>query len=165
MEQDNIAFSHEEMARLRRLLDEDDIRNLATRYAHYMDHGYIDRMPEIFTDDIVCEYGPYGVWEGIDTVVSNYYQVKDDLGGKPFAAMHTGGTHWIAFSDRNNARGRRQLVDLLLTREAEENPILWLAIYDERYRRTETGWKICHTRLQFFWPERHLSADFPGDFP
>ena len=67
------GLSTDEIARLRRLLDEDDIRQLATLYAQYMDHGYIDRLREIFTDDIVCEYGPYGVWEGIETVIRGLF--------------------------------------------------------------------------------------------
>lgn len=159
------GLSTDEIARLRRLLDEDDIRQLATLYAQYMDHGYIDRLREIFTDDIVCEYGPYGVWEGIETVITNYEKVKVDLGGSPFAAMHAGSAHWIEFGSDNTARGRRQLMDFLLTRAPEENPILWLAMYDDQYRKTEDGWKVCHTRLQFFWPERHTNDDFPGDFP
>jgi len=160
------AFTPDEMRRLRRLIDEDDIRRLAMLYAQYMDHGYLERMRDIFTDDIVCEYGPYGEWVGLDTVIHNYHGVKEDLGGKPFAAMHSAGsTHWIEFIDADHSVGRRQLVDLLLTREADENPILWLALYDEQYRRTDAGWRISRTSLQFFWPERHISGDFPGDFP
>ena len=159
------VFSEQDLNRLRKLIDEDDIRGLVTRYAHYMDHGYLERMGEIFTDDIVCEYGPYGTWRGLETVISKFQHVKDDLWGKPFAAMHAGGSHWIEFIDPVHAVGRRQLIDFLLTRKPDENPILWLALYDEQYRRTELGWRISRTSLTFFWPERHQSDDFPGVFP
>jgi len=158
-------FSAEERIRLRRLLDEDAIRTLGLHYSHYQDHGYVDRLGELFTQDIVCEFGPYGVWEGVDTVVRNFHRIKEDLGGGPFMAMHCNTHHWIELTGDGSAVGRRQLIDWLVTRPADTNPLLWLGIYEDRYRRESGTWKISHMKLQFLWPERIMDGTFPGDFP
>ena len=52
------VFTPDEYRRLRQLLDEDAIRNLTLRYSHYLDHSYFERLKEVFTPDIVCEFGP-----------------------------------------------------------------------------------------------------------
>lgn len=158
-------LTNEELRRFRRLLDEDAIRALTLHYSQFLDHHYLTRLREIFTPGIVCEFGPYGSWEGIETVLANYQTVNRDMGGHPFVAMHANTQHWIAWLDGDTAVGRRQLIDFDLTRSADENPLLWLGIYEDRYIRTENGWRIAHMRLQFLWPERLLSHGFPAVFP
>lgn len=159
------AFTTEEYRRLRQLLDEDAIRNLTLRYSHFLDHHYLERLREVFTPDIVCHFGPYGAWEGIDTVLTNYAAVNQDMGGHPFVAMHANTQHWIEWQDSDTAVGRRQLLDFELTRLASENPLLWIGLYEDRYVRTTQGWRISTMRLSFLWPERLVAEQFPGDFP
>ena len=158
-------FTPDEQQRLRRLLDEDDIRSLATRYAHYMDHGYIDRFREVFTDDICCEFGPYGSWRGIDEVLKSYHAVYQELGNLPFASLHAVTGHWIQLLSNDAAMGRRQLLDFVTQRPPEESPLLWLAVYEDEYRRCEEGWRICRMAVSFLWPERLAAEDFPTPFP
>jgi hypothetical protein len=40
------------------------------------------------------------------------------------------------------------------------NPLYWLGVYDERYRRRESGWRISKQRLNFIWPQRMLNDGF-----
>jgi len=82
------SFTEEEQRQLRRLLDEDAIRLLTRHYSHFLDHHYLERLRQVFTEDVVCEFGPYGSWEGLETVLSNYQKVNEDMGGHPFVAMH-----------------------------------------------------------------------------
>lgn len=158
-------FTRAERRRLRQLLDEDAIRKLAIDYAHCLDHGYVDRLRDLFTPDIQCHFGPYGEWHGIDSVISNFKAVYSGLGDMPFASLHAGSGHWIDLMDDNNARGRRQLLDFLLTRPGNESPILWLAIYDETYQRADGRWRISSISIELLWPERLVSKDFPKQFP
>ena len=58
-------FTEQERQRLRRLLDEDDIRKLAIDYAHSLDQGDLAPLRDILTDDICCHFGPYGEWQGL----------------------------------------------------------------------------------------------------
>ena len=159
------VFTPDEYQRLRQLLDEDAIRNLTLRYSHYLDHSYFERLKEVFTPDIVCEFGPYGAWEGIESFVANYTAVNQDMGGYPFVSMHANTQHWIEWQDSDTAVGRRQLLDFDLTRSAGDNPLLWLGLYEDRYVRTNEGWRIATMRLSFFWPQRLVDEHFPGDFP
>ena len=154
-----------ERKRLRRLIDEDDIRKLTVQYSHCLDHGYIEQMRDLFTEDICCQFGPYGDWQGIDAVIKNFKAVFTNLGGMPFASMHTVSNHWINFSHADQASGRRQLMDFLLTKAPDENPLLWLAVYDETYTRDATGWRIASITVELLWPERHASEGFPKQFP
>jgi len=159
------VFTPDEHWRLRQLLDEDAIRNLTLRYSHYLDHSYFERLKEVFTPNIVCEFGPYGTWEGIESFVANYTAVNQDMGGYPFVSMHANTQHWIEWQDSDTAVGRRQLLDFDLTRSADKNPLLWLGLYEDRYVRTTEGWRIATMRLSFFWPQRLVDEHFPGDFP
>jgi hypothetical protein len=158
-------LTDEERRHVRRLLDEDAIKTLTLHYSHFLDHHYLDRLRQVFTDDVICEFGPYGSWEGIETVLANYAAVNQSMGGHPFVAMHANTQHWIEWLDRDTALGRRQLIDFDLTRTADENPLLWLGLYEDRYLRTADGWRISHMKLNFFWPERLFIENFPGHFP
>ena len=162
---DQPPFSAEERQRLRRLLDEESIRGLATRYSQYMDHSYFDRFRELFTPDIICEFGPYGLWEGLEMVIENFSAVNREIGGRPFVSMHANTMHWIEWLDPDNAIGRRQLLDFQLTKSSNENPLVWLGLYEDRYLKTANEWRISHMRLNFLWPENLVEDGFPGDFP
>ena len=37
---------------------------------------------------------------------------------------------------------------------APEEPLLWLAIYEDDYRKVDGVWKIAYCKLNFLWPER-----------
>lgn len=159
------AFTPEEIRRLRELLDIEDIRKLGLLYSQLQDHGQLDRLAEIFTADAICEFGPYGLWQGRETIRANYAQVQAGLGGGPFAALHANAHHWVELTGPDRAVGRRYLLDMLTARAPDENPLLWLGIYDEDYRKEEGRWKIARCSLQFLWPQRHLSAGFSTEFP
>jgi len=36
--------------------------NWPAKNCYYLDHGYIERLREILTDDIGCHFDPYGNW-------------------------------------------------------------------------------------------------------
>jgi hypothetical protein len=158
-------FSPEEIRRLRELLEIEEIRKLGLLYSQLQDHGQLDRLAAIFTADAVCEFGPYGEWHGRDTIRANYAQVRIDFGGQPFFALHANAHHWVELTGPDQAVGRRYLLDMLTTRGPTENPLLWLGIYDEAYRKEDGCWKIARCSLQFLWPERHLSPGFSLEFP
>jgi hypothetical protein len=158
-------FTPEEIRRLRELLDIEEIRKLGLLYSQLQDHGQLDRLAALFTADAVCEFGPYGVWHGRETIRANYAQVQIDLGGQAFAALHANAHHWVEMTGPGQAVGRRYLLDMLTTRAPGENPLLWLGLYDEAYLKEDGVWRIARCSLQFLWPERHLSPGFSLEFP
>ena len=146
------------------LLEIETIRRARMRYSYYLDTGDLDALVALFTDDAVCEFGPYGVWTGKATIAENYAQV---VGGAirehgPFQTLHVNTNHWVELTGPDAAVGRLYLVDLALGGEADKNPMVWLGVYDEVYRKIDGDWRIARSSLQFMWPERHLTEGFPG---
>jgi SnoaL-like domain len=158
-------FSAVECQRLRRLIEEYGIRELGMQYAQLMDHAYYPRFIDLFAEDAILEFGPYGVWRGRDEIRRNYDKVYQDLGGKPFLSLHATCNHWVVLHNATQASGRRYLLDMQTTRAPEENPLLWLGVYDDDYRKIDGRWTFARISLQFLWPQRHLTEGFPGEFP
>lgn len=46
------------------LLDIETIKNLRIFGAQYLDSGRFDDLAALYTDDALCEFGPYGTWRG-----------------------------------------------------------------------------------------------------
>jgi len=145
------------------LLEIEAIRKLRTLYSYYLDAGELESLVALFTDDAVCEFGPYGVWQGKETIRANYEQVERPMiekGG--FQTLHANTNHWVELTGLDTEVGRVYLIDLSFGVEREKHPIVWLGLYDETYRKVGGAWKIARSALQFMWPERHLSPGFPG---
>ncbi len=145
------------------LLEVESIRKLRVRYSYYLDAGELDSLVALFTDDAVCEFGPYGVWRGRVMIAENYRRV---LGGGlkrgPFQSLHVNTNHWVEITGEARAIGRLYLIDLAVGGDPKVNPMIWLGVYDEAYARVDGQWRIGRSSLQFMWPERHLTAGFPG---
>lgn len=144
------------------LLEIEAIRKLRMLYSYWLDAAELERLVDLFTDDATCEFGPYGVWNGKDEIRENYRKVIQpsiDQGG--FRSLHANTNHWVELTGADTAVGRIYLIDLALG-DPEKNPLIWLGVYDETYRKTGGGWKIARSALQFMWPQRYLTPDFPG---
>ncbi len=145
------------------LLEVETIKKLRTLYSYYLDAGELDSLVDLFTDDAVCEFGPYGTWTGKPMIAENYERVERPIlekGG--FQSLHANTNHWVEITGDDTAVGRVYLIDLTLQAAADQVPIIWLGIYDESYRKVGGKWKISKSSLQFMWPQRHLTPDFPG---
>jgi len=159
------GLTADEIARIRRLLTEDDIRKVKLLYSQLMDAGRIDELAELFTEDAVCVFGNFGDWHGRDAIRSGFADVdRDHHGGVPFHAMHATTDHWVELTGPDTAIGRSYLIDLITNTPAEGQPIVVLGVYDEAYRRVDGTWQIERCVLQFLWPAKQLSDDFHAPF-
>ena len=70
---------------------------------------------------------------------------------------------WIKVTGKDTAHGRWYLIDLLTRQKpvtdmstpgGHGNPLLYLAVYEDDYRKVGNAWRICHTTLHFLWPAR-----------
>ncbi len=144
------------------LLVVETIRKLRIRYAYYLDAGELDALVDLFADEAVCEFGPFGVWHGKAEIAANYAKVMSPILAKGgFQSLHANTNHWVEVTGPDTAVGRLYLLDFSLS-EPKTNPIIWLGVYDEDYCLVADKWKIARSSLQFLWPERHVSAHFPG---
>lgn len=152
-----------EIKKLREMIEIEEIRKTKLLYSHLMDTIRVDDLAQIFTEDAVCEFGPYGVWEGRETIRQNYHKVEAEA--IPFGAIHGTCDHLVELTGPDTATGRSYLFEPMTTKGADENPFIYFGVYDEDYRKVDGRWLISRCTLQFFWPERHLTGDFPGAFP
>lgn len=154
------ALSKDEIQRLRELLEIEAIRQLRIDYSLYMDLRDMDKLIALFTDDAVCEYGPYGSWEGKPVIFDNYKATFAGELAAPFTSMHINTNHRVDIHSATSASGQCYLTDIVTHVAPDENPILWFALYDEEYRKEDGQWKFARTSLQFFWPERQAVAPY-----
>ena len=154
------AFTGAEAARLRELLEIEAVRQMRLDYSLLMDQRDIPALMALFTDDALCEYGPYGTWRGRQVIENSYNAVFTGDLQAPFTSLHLNTNHRVQILSATRATGQCYLTDIATHVAADANPILWFAIYDEEYRKQGEQWKFARTSLQFLWPERHLSATY-----
>ena len=74
--------------------------------------------------------------------------------------MHINTNHRVEILSDTHATGQCYLVDFATHVGPEENPILWVALYDEEYRKVDGQWQFARSSLEFFWPERHATPPY-----
>lgn len=153
----NSPLSNSEIARLRNLLEVEAIRKLHIDYSMAMDERNLEKLITFFSDDAVCEYGPYGSWSGKQSILENYRKTLTGDLALPFTSQHFNTNHSVELLTPTQAKGQCYLLDVATHVAPEENPLLWFALYDEEYRKEDEQWVFVRTSLQFFWPQRHLS--------
>ncbi len=158
-------FTADEVKKLRELMELEAIRKVKFLYAHLMDARRIDELADIFTEDALCQFGPYGEWRGRETIRANYKEVFLGDGALLFGSLHNTPNHWVELKGPNKASGRSYLIDVVTDKPAHENPIVWFGLYDEDYEKVGGQWLIARCSLQFLWPERNLSEGFEPAFP
>lgn len=156
-------FTPEEIADLRRLLEIEKIRKVKLFYSQLMDMRDIEALIEICTDDCVCEYGPYGVWRGRQEILDGWRAVFKD--GIPYGGFHATTNQWIELTSPTTAVSRCYLHDIINEPDPRTNPVTWYGIYDEDYVKIDGVWKMSFCRLEFLWPKRQVSAEFPRPMP
>jgi len=158
------SFTPEEIAKLRQLLEVEAIRELRQRYSTCLDTLQIDNLADLYTENALCEFGPYGEWRGRETIRENYRGVMSGAGAALFNSMHHSTNHSVELVSATRATGRSYLIDVVTTTEKTTQPVLWYGVYDEDYKKVSGKWLINRCSLQFLWPERHLSAGFVDSF-
>ena len=157
------AFTPEEIKELRTLLDVEKIRKIKLLYSQLMDSRDIDALVEILSDDAVCEFGPYGVWNGKAEIHAGWKEVFKDA--VPYAGFHITTNQWVELTGPDSAVSRSYLIDTVHEPDPRSNPIVWLGLYDEKFEKRNGEWKMTHCALQFLWPQRNVSEGWPGAFP
>ena len=65
---DMSPLSPEEISQLRKLLEVEKVRKVAQLYSHLMDSRDWTAMSQLYAEDAVCDWGPYGKLEGRDAI-------------------------------------------------------------------------------------------------
>jgi len=138
------------------LLNIHEIKNLRILYSKYFDEQKIDELMGLFTPDAICEFGPEygGNWVGPETIRANYlpYMEQDK---EPYRVLHSITNHLVELTGPDTASGRCYLIDLNFE-EGQKNPLFLFGAYDDLYKKIDGRWLIHRTRIDFFWPNRHI---------
>lgn len=149
------------------LLDLEGVRQVRLAYSTYFDGQDVDGLATLFCEDAVCEFPEEfgGDWVGKDTIVANFAAQMKAI-GEPYDTMHVVANPWVVLDSDTTAHGRCYLLDLLTRQDAgvlkspggHANPLLYLGMYEDEYRKENGEWKFARIRLPMFWPERTFTA-------
>ncbi|MDR7303973.1 nuclear transport factor 2 family protein [Haloactinomyces albus] len=151
------------------LLTIEEIKQLRQAYSAYFDSQAIDDLAALFCEDAVCEFPAAfgGDWVGAETIRANFADIMPAL-GEPFDSLHVVTNPWITITGSEAAHGRWYLTDWLTRQKAgsgemttlggHENPLLFLGIYEDQYRKVGNAWKFARIRLSLLWPEREFTG-------
>ncbi|TDG13321.1 nuclear transport factor 2 family protein [Seongchinamella unica] len=154
-------FTASEVSSLRSLLDIEAIRRLRLDFSLAIDLRNMDGVIALFTDDALCEYGPYGTWEGKETIARNYREMfEGETVDPPFTSQHINTNHTVDILSDTTAKGDCYLIDLDTSTPPAENPVICFAHYDEEYRKDNGRWRFSRSSLNFLWPQRQVLPDY-----
>lgn len=166
---DDAPLTGEEIKEFRKYLEIEKIKKTKLLYSQLMDSRDIDGLAQIFAEDALCEFGPYGTWNGRKEIHENYKQVfqpgGDFDGAEPYGGFHSTTNQWVELTSPTTAVSRIYLHDIVHEPDPRTNPVIWYGIYDEDYIKVGDEWQIKRCTLQYLWPKRIITGDWPGAFP
>ena len=145
------------------LLDIESIKHLRALGSKHLDSGDLKALVDLYTEDAVCEFGPYGSWHGCDTFLANFAEAEPAFYQSGyFSNLHVVTNHVVEPTGPDTASDLVYLLDFVTGDMMREggNPLYWLGVYDERYRRADGRWRISKQSLNFVWPQRMLNDGF-----
>ena len=154
-----MSFTEEEVAELRTLLEVEKIRKVINLYSQLMDARDIDAMAQVYTEDAIGIWGPYGTAHGraeIHHMLSASYP-----GRRPYDGLHCTTNPWIELTGPATALSRTYLIDVFPGAENAANPVVLYATYENDYRKVDGAWKIARSEIAFIWPERLVPETYP----
>jgi len=150
-------------ARIAKLQAESDIRKLKARYLNACDAKDEPTIRACFTEDAEIEFPPLGSFD-LDGLMGIFNQMAATT---PIVDVHHGHNGEIEI-DGDHASGRWNLG--FATYDPREKSFRMLAgFYEDRYRKTDQGWRICYTKstprtiVDGTLAEDHLSAKWSVD--
>jgi ketosteroid isomerase-like protein len=133
---------------VQKAIDIIEINQVKSSYSWYYDTCDLEGLLNLFTDDAVCDFGPYGSWQGKDAIRECYSKniwTEDEC----FATMHNT-TNPIIEVNGDKATGKWFVLDHILG-PAGQPPLVMMATYMDEFRRVNGEWKISRVRMDFHW--------------
>ncbi len=137
-----------------------EILELKSAYSWHYDRPDFEALIELFTDDAVCIFGPYGTWEGIEEIRAGFRE-NVSAADNNFPTLHATTNPMIQI-DGDEAKGQFFLLDAVLTRPVGETTNAVFGVYHDEFRRVDGRWKIAKADLSFLW-NNELGRMSPGE--
>ena len=145
------------MRTLQELNDLEDVRGLRLDYTHHFDGGDFEALLDLYTDDAVWDFGPFGIWSGKEALRSGWapYFGPDKDRTAPLAHGRHAVTNPKVDLHGDTATASWFLTDIVFRNDdgsAKEQPVVFYGTYVEKCRRVDGVWKLTRTTLHFSWP-------------
>ncbi|MHA3791219.1 nuclear transport factor 2 family protein [Sphingomonas sp. YL-JM2C] len=128
---------------VRRLEDIENIRALRFRYHDYLNRSLFDRMSSLYTDDAVVQIDYVARAEGIEAVHAFFVNIPKTLDFiKQFIHNH------LVEIDGDMATG---IAYMDARYAAAGESVIVAGRFDEKYRRTDEGWRIAETLVTLYF--------------
>lgn len=156
-------MAHDLEQRIQRLEDIEDIRALRFKYHDYLNRSLFDRMSSLYTDDAIVQIDYVARAERIEAVHAFFINIPKTLDFiKQFIHNH------LVEIDGDTAIGVAYM-DARYAAAGES--VIVAGRFDEKYRRTEGGWKITETLVTLYfsvplslgWASSNLHCIAPHD--
>jgi 3-phenylpropionate/cinnamic acid dioxygenase small subunit len=139
---------------LRMLLDERAIVAVAHRYCRALDTKDWDALREVFVPDATGDLGGSATRVGVDDIID---RIRRAL-GRLDVSQHLVGNHEVSV-DGDTATHRCYLQAQHVRKDAVGGPNYIVAgRYEDRFVRTDAGWRIEYRRLAVMWTDGNVGA-------
>ena len=137
------------------LVEIEHIKRCKFAYLRLVDQHRFDDLHTVMTDDCSAAYadGAYR-FEDLAGIVAFLHE---NMGRPAFLSSHACHHPEIDVYDDGTATGIWKLEDQVIITDFAIN-LRGAAWYSDRYRKTDDGWKICHTGYQRTFEEMHPQA-------
>lgn len=144
-------------ATLQTLLDERDIHQIVTRYCRALDTKDWALLDDVFVAEATGELGTSTVLVGLEAIRNRIRTALEHLDD----SQHLVGNHEIAV-DGDTATHRCYLQAQHVREAAVGGPNYIVAgRYEDRFARTEAGWRISHRTLTVMWTDGNVIVAHP----
>ncbi len=126
------------------------IKRCKYKYLRLLDTQRIDELREVMTEDCTASYGN-GQYS-FDCLEDILAFLAETIGQPSFAPSHSCHQPEIDLTGDDTATGIWKLEDHVLVREHGVE-VIGAAFYEDRYVKTDDGWKICHTGYRRLFEE------------
>lgn len=141
-------------ADLQTLLDEREIVQVVTRYCRALDTKDWALLDDVFVVDATADLAGPSTLVGVDAIrtrITSALEMLDD-------SQHLVGNHDVVV-DGDEATHRCYLQAQHVRRAASGGPHYIVAgRYEDRFARTDVGWRIVHRTLVVMWIEGNLAV-------
>ena len=142
--------------RIRHLEDLAAIQALKYSYAMAVDRGVADpsqasvaAIVELFTDDTLANYGQFGTYHGREALTGFFRDMLPSIASWTRHYMHDP----VLELDGDTATGRWYAVaQVVMKANPGAGPQPMYVTYEDRYRRTDAGWKLAEMIVHFDQP-------------
>jgi hypothetical protein len=143
-------------AEIRHVIDKQAIHDLQVFYSTSIDSGAYDNLDDVFTADVISDYGHAGTHEGVTGIKEACRIAIDPL----TAAQHINSNYWAEIDGDSARAGCYFTVHMYAEGTPGGEHFHMGGVYDDELVRTERGWRISRRAMRLLWSEGNRDVRF-----